>query len=144
MTLAKGHSSKTESQVSDIRTIGPLVVKIQTKRSLECMSHVMRKTTMCFLNRSDTNRAVQALEAENFGFHVAKTKALISFAVTAKLICIFVFAYADCWFSHDVAQLCLHCFSCYVYCNPTHFHGYYIYKFCFHGYFAVIHFFLRL
>ena len=36
---------------------------------------------------------------------VAKTKALISFAVTAKLICAFVFAYADCWFSYEVAQL---------------------------------------
>ena len=43
------------------------------------------------------------LEAGNFGFRkkrsltisVAKTKALISFAVTAKLICAFVFAYAD-------------------------------------------------
>ena len=33
---------------------------------------------------------------------VAKTKALISFAVTVKLVCAFVFAYADCWFS-DVA-----------------------------------------
>ena len=36
---------------------------------------------------------------------VVKTKALISFAVTAKLICIFVFAYADCWFSHEGAQM---------------------------------------
>ena len=36
---------------------------------------------------------------------VAKTKALISFAVTAKLICVFVFAYADSWFSHEAAQL---------------------------------------
>ena len=36
---------------------------------------------------------------------VAKTKALISFAVTAKLICVFVFAYADCWFSHGVAHI---------------------------------------
>ena len=36
---------------------------------------------------------------------VAKTKALISFAVTAKLICVFVFAYADCWFSHEAAQM---------------------------------------
>ena len=35
----------------------------------------------------------------------AKAKALISFAVTAKLICAFVFAYADCWFSHAAAQL---------------------------------------
>ena len=34
----------------------------------------------------------------------AKTKALISFAVTAKLICAFVFAYADCWLSHEAAQ----------------------------------------
>ena len=41
------------------------------------------------------------LEACNFGFRkkrdctirVAKTKVLISFAVTAKLICVFVFAY---------------------------------------------------
>ena len=29
---------------------------------------------------------------------------LISFAVTAKLICVIVFAYADCWFSHEAAQ----------------------------------------
>ena len=35
---------------------------------------------------------------------MAKTKALISFAVTAKLICVFVFAYAQCWFSHDPAH----------------------------------------
>ena len=33
--------------------------------------------------------------------------ALISFAVTAKLIliCVFVFAYADCWFSHEAAHI---------------------------------------
>ena len=45
------------------------------------------------------------LEAGNFEFRekrkctirVAKTKALLSFAVTAKLICAFVFAYADCF-----------------------------------------------
>ena len=34
-----------------------------------------------------------------------KTKALISFAVTAKLICVFVFAYAKKRFSHNEAQL---------------------------------------
>ena len=38
---------------------------------------------------------------------MAKTKALISFAVTAKLICVFVFANAKCWFSHDAALLSL-------------------------------------
>ena len=56
------------------------------------------------------------LKAGNFRFRkkknctipdipVAKTKALISFAITAKLICAFGFAYADCWFSHEEAQM---------------------------------------
>ena len=33
-----------------------------------------------------------------------KTKALISFAVTAKLVCAFVFTYANCWISHAAAH----------------------------------------
>ena len=37
--------------------------------------------------------------------YVAKTKALISFAVTAKLIWVFVFAYAKSRFSHDTAHM---------------------------------------
>ena len=56
------------------------------------------------------------LETGNFGFrkwrnctiHIAKTKMLIRFAVTAKLICTIVFAYADCWFSHAVAHFFSH------------------------------------
>ena len=36
---------------------------------------------------------------------MAKTKALISFTVTAKLISVFAFAYAKSRFSHDVAQM---------------------------------------
>ena len=36
---------------------------------------------------------------------MAKTKALISFAITAKLICVFVFAYVKSWFSHDATQM---------------------------------------
>ena len=38
---------------------------------------------------------------------VVKTKSLISFEVTAKLICVFVFAYAKSRFSHDAAQMIL-------------------------------------
>ena len=34
-----------------------------------------------------------------------KTKALISFALTAKLICVFVFAYEKNLFSHDAAHI---------------------------------------
>ena len=46
-------------------------------------------------------------EERDCTIHVAKTKALISFAVTAKLICAFVFAQAFCWFSYAVAHI--HC-----------------------------------
>ena len=40
----------------------------------------------------------------NSTISVAKTKALISCAVTAQLICVFVFAYADYLFSHASAH----------------------------------------
>ena len=36
---------------------------------------------------------------------MAKTKALISFAVTAKMICVFVFAYSKSRFSDDEAHM---------------------------------------
>ena len=36
---------------------------------------------------------------------VVKTKALISCAVTAQLICAFVFAQAEIYFSHDAAHI---------------------------------------
>ena len=36
---------------------------------------------------------------------MAKTKTLMSFAVTTKLICVFVFAYAKSRFSHDKAHI---------------------------------------
>ena len=60
----------------------------------------MKKRSYGFLTRSDTNQAVKRQNmGGNFGFrkkrdssiHVEKTKALISFAVTAKLTCVFVF-----------------------------------------------------
>ena len=74
----------------------------------------MRKTTILVLTRPVTNRAVQAQNmARNLKFKkkndstycAAKTKALISCAVTAKLICAFVFAYADCWLSCEKAHI---------------------------------------
>ena len=37
--------------------------------------------------------------------YVVKTKALISCAFTAQLICVFVFAYAKSRFSHDKAHI---------------------------------------
>ena len=46
---------------------------------------------------------------------MAKTETLISCAVTAKLICVFVFAYANRWFPHAKAHFdCIRPFYCYV------------------------------
>ena len=74
------------------------------------MSRLVGKTTMWFLNRSDPNLPVQAQKrARSLKFRIRRgiveTKALISFVVTVKLICAFVFAYAKCWFSHEAAQM---------------------------------------
>ena len=69
-----------------------------------------------FPTRSDTNRTVQRqkmasclifriLEVEDCTIYVAKTKALMSCAVTVQLICAFVFAYAKSRFSYDAAHV---------------------------------------
>ena len=47
------------------------------------------------------------LESRGIVLFVWQKKALISFAITVKLICAFVFAYADCWFSNAAAQIFL-------------------------------------
>ena len=78
------------------------------------MSHLVRKPNNVVSEQVRHKSGYTVTETLNFGFekkrkctiYVAKTKVLISFVVTAKLICIFVFAYIDCWFSHEVAQMC--------------------------------------
>ena len=63
------------------------------------MSRDARKPVFGFLTRSDTNRPVQPQNARKFGFRkkrdctirVATTKAQISVAFNAKLICASVF-----------------------------------------------------
>ena len=51
-----------------------------------------------------------------------KTKELISFAVTAKQVYAFVFAYAKCWFSHSAAEMEY---------SPSHFFNFETLLFCF-------------
>ena len=48
---------------------------------------------------------------------MAKTKALISCAVTAQLICTLVFAYAKVRFFHNKAHMIKHLISCKTVCN---------------------------
>ena len=58
----KNHNIKALFEEYYPRSIGPQVGKTQ-------MSHIMRKPTMWFLNRSNTNQAIQAQKmARNFGF----------------------------------------------------------------------------
>ena len=65
---------------------------------------------MWFQNRFNTNCPVQpqkkarSLKEEELYFLV-KTETLITFALSAKLVCTFVFAYADCWFSDEAAHI---------------------------------------
>ena len=42
---------------------------------------------------------------KDYTIRAAKTKALISCAVSAQMIFDFVFAYANCWFSHAMAHI---------------------------------------
>ena len=53
---------------------------------------------------------------------IAKTKAPISFAVTAKLICVFVFAFAKLRFSHNEAQIIMLICPCNVHPLTPHFY----------------------
>ena len=102
-----------------IRLVDTIAGKCILFAVLQQISRLVGKPTMWFPNRSDTNRPVHAqkrarslkfriyVPKRNCTIRVAKAKALISFAVTAKLICVFVFAYADCWFSHEAAHIIL-------------------------------------
>ena len=82
------------------------------------MSLCMRKQTVWVSDQVDTNRSLQLqnskmarclkfriYEEEDLYYPCSESKALTSFAVTAKLVWDFVFAYANCWFSDAVAQM---------------------------------------
>ena len=56
---------------------------------------------------TEESEGLEILDLEskmNYIICITKTKALISCAVTTKLICAIVFAYADCWFSNDAVH----------------------------------------
>ena len=84
LLLYKPMGEKTNKVGSDQVQHKPSCTVTEDGKRLEILDLESRRTVLCL---------------------VAKTKALISFAVTTKLICAFVFAYADCWFSHVVAHI---------------------------------------
>ena len=65
----------------------------------------MRKPVFGFNTRSDTNRAVQPQKmAEGLKFRIKEVVGLY-YPVTAKLICVFVFAYAKSRFSYNEVHI---------------------------------------
>ena len=70
---------------------GQIAVENDTKHEWVCLSVTEKKRPCYVLSKRPS--------------YVAKTKALISFAGTAKLICVFVFAYAKSQFSYDEAHI---------------------------------------
>ena len=67
----------------------------------------MRKPTFWFPTSSDTNQAVQLQKmARGLNFRIKKVEELFYLCSENKaLVCIFVFTYAKCWFSHDAAHI---------------------------------------
>ena len=70
----------------------------------------MRNRSSGFPTRSDTNQAVQLQKkARCLKFQVEEVEGLYYPCSENKgadqLICVFVFAYLKCWFSHDAAQI---------------------------------------
>ena len=66
---------------------------------------MVRQKPGCTATEDVWRLEISDLGSRNCTIGVAKTKARISFAVIAKLICVFVFGYPKCWFSHDVAHM---------------------------------------
>ena len=76
------------------------------------MSRVMRKPTFWFPTWSDTNQAVKLQKmARGLNFRIKKVEGSYYLcsenkgADHAKLICVFVFAYAKCLFNHVTAHI---------------------------------------
>ena len=63
-----------------------------------------RSSTYWPVQPREEARSLKFQNQRNFTIHVAKTKTMISCAVTAQLVSTFVITYADCLFSHDTAQ----------------------------------------
>ena len=96
--------------VGDRPSLGPVrYLHFSLKR--RNMSLCVRKSTIWVPTMSDTNQAVQSQKmVRGWKFWIYKVQELYypfseNKGVTAKLICAFVFAYADCWFSHETAHI---------------------------------------
>ena len=77
------------------------IIKLIMRLCMKKMSRVMRKQTFWFQIWSHTNQVVQLQKmARGLKFQTLKVEGLY-YLFSEKKICVFVFAYAKHWFSHD-------------------------------------------
>ena len=82
-----------------------LYMSLVVRKLVFGVSDRIRHKPGCTATEDGQRLEIPYLGSRGIVLSVVKTKALISFAVTAKLICIFVFAYAKSRFSHDAAHI---------------------------------------
>ena len=78
-------------------------MSLDARKPVFAVSYQVRHKRVCAV--SENGQKLGFRKKRNFTIRVVKPKALISFAVTANLICAFVFAYAKFRFSHDAAHI---------------------------------------
>ena len=107
------HKMARRLEVSDQGSRSIELSELSHEKTNHVVSEQVRHKSGCTITEAGWNLEI----SRKCTIYIAKTKKLISFAVTAKLICIFVFTYADCWFSHETAHMKRVCvFSIYI-CN---------------------------
>ena len=90
----------------------------------------MGKPMLWILSRSETNQAVRPLnmarglkfciqEEEVLYYPRSENKDAVQLRTSAKLICVFVFAYAKHWFSHEAAQIMIKIYIKNAYAHKT-------------------------
>ena len=80
-------------------------MSLDARKTVFAVSYQVRHKRVCAVSENGQKLEISDLGRRNFTIRVVKPKALISFAVTANLICAFVFAYAKFRFSHDAAHI---------------------------------------
>ena len=102
--------------MKDIITDQELEIIAASWENKQCGFQSGLKQTELYKHRRWLETGTFGFRKKNCTIHVAKTKALISFKIMS---CIFVFAYTNCWFSHDVAHIVETTSVVYHVCNVT-------------------------
>ena len=83
---------------------GPRDFKIM-RNSTICVSDQVRRKPACTNTENSKKLQISIVTRRGILLSVSRSENRDADAVTAQLICVFVFAFAGCWFSHAAAHL---------------------------------------